>query len=119
MRKVFVILACLFAWSVNPAIAERIKINLGCQKIDNKPIGGGHTKAPMRIPTIYQDGYTLSLPPSHPTYIINIVQDDEIVFTSEIPVGVAEFTLPAYLCGEYTILFISGNYCFFGNIILD
>lgn len=66
MRKVLLILACFIAWNVNPAVAERIRINLGCQKIDNKPIAGGHTKAPIRIPAIYQDGYLLNLPPSHP-----------------------------------------------------
>lgn len=118
MRKVLLILACFIAWNVNPAVAERIRINLGCQKIDNKPIAGGHTKAPIRIPAIYQDGYLLNLPPSHPEYIINIVQDDENVFTSVIPEGVTEYELPNYLCGECEIQFVCGNFCFIGMIIL-
>jgi hypothetical protein len=119
MKKVVVLLMCFLALSSNPTYAKREQIVLGTSIIDQVPNFPGKGKAPMRVPVIYRDGYLLSLPPSHPMYIINIVQDDDIVFTSEIPVGMAEFALPAYLSGEYTIQFISGNYCFLGNIILD
>lgn len=118
MRKVFLILACLSAWSVNPAIAEKNRINLGSQKIDNKPTGEGHSKAPMRMPIIYHDGYTLSLSASHPEYIINILQDDEIIYTSIIPEGITEYELPSFLCGECEIQFVSGSFCFTGLIVL-
>ena len=110
---------CFLALNGNPTHAKREQIVLGTNIIDPIPNFPGKGKAPLRVPVIYIDGYNLSLPPSHPAYIINIVQDDEIVFSAETPVGVAEFMLPAYLNGDYTIQFISGNYCFFGNIILD
>ena len=119
MKKVVVLLMCFLALSSNPTHAKREQIVLGTNIIDQNPNFPGKGKAPLRVPVIYIDGYTLSLQPSHPTYTINIVQDDEIVFTSEIPVGVAEFTLPANLEGEYTIEFIMGNYCFFGFINLN
>ena len=118
MKKVVVLLMCFLALSSNPTHAKREQIVLGTNIIDQNPNFPGKGKAPLRVPVIYIDGYTLSLQPSHPTYIINIVQDDEIVFTSEIPVGVAEFTLPAYLCGDSEIQFICGSIFFTGDIVL-
>ena len=118
MRKVFFFFFCLSAWSVNPAIAEKIRINLGCQKIDNKPIGEGHSKAPMRMPIIYQDGYTLSLSTFHPEYIINIVQEDEVIYSDIILEGMTEFELPNYLSGNYQIQFISEDRSYYGQIDL-
>ena len=118
MKKVVVLLMCFLALSSNPTHAKREQIFLGTNIIDQNPNFPGKGKAPLRVPVIYIDGYTLSLQPSHPTYTINIVQDDEIVFTSEIPVGVAEFTLPAYLCGDCEIQFICGSIFFTGDIVL-
>jgi len=115
--KKLLLFVCFLALCSNLTFAERRQIILGCQKIheEHYPSCG---KAPIRIPAIYQDGYLLNLPPSHPEYIINIVQDDEIVFTSVIPEGVTEYELPNYLCGECEIQFACGNFCFIGYIIL-
>ena len=118
MKKVVVLLMCFLALSSNPTHAKRELIVLGTNIIDQIPNFPGKGKAPMRIPIIYIDGYTLSLPSSHPEYIINIVQDDEIVFTSVIPEGVTEYELPNYLCGECEIQFVCGNFCFIGCIII-
>ena len=97
--------------------AEKSQIILGCQKIKETHYPG-HGKAPMRMPIIYQDGYTLSLSAFHPEYIINIVQDDEVIYTSIIPEGITEYELPSYLCGECEIQFVSGSFCFTGLIVL-
>lgn len=116
MKKLFVLLFCLFAWGASPIYAIGDPIDLGLQIIDDNPTNPGKGKAPMRMPRIYQDGYTLTLSSFHPEYIINIMQGDDIVFTSVIPAGVTEYELPAYLNGSYTIQFINGRYCFTGYI---
>jgi hypothetical protein len=118
MKKVVLLLMCFLALSSNPAHAKREQIVLGTSIIDQNPNIPGKGKAPLRVPVVYIDGYLLCLPPSHPEYIINIVQDDEIVFTSVIPEGVTEYELPNYLCGECEIQFVCGNFCFIGMIFL-
>lgn len=117
MKKVF-LLMCLFAWSTNFALAKAEQIVLETKIVDQKPILPGKGKAPMRMPVIYIDGYTLSLSTFHPEYIINIVQDDEVIYTSIIPEGITEYELPSYLCGECEIQFVSGSFCFTGLIVL-
>lgn len=116
MKKVFLLLFCLFAWGGRPVMAKVVLLDLELQFTDDTPISNGHGKAPMRMPRIYQDGYTLTLSGYHPEYIINIMQGDEIVFTSVIPAGVAEYELPAFLDGNCIIQFIHGYYCFTGYI---
>jgi len=118
MKKTLLILTCLMAWNICPTVAAKSKICLGCQKIDNDPIGPGHSKSPMRIPDIYLDNYTLDLPSIHRQYIINLIQDGEVIYSSIIPEGMTEFELPGYLCGDYVIQFIQETYCFIGYIIL-
>ena len=98
--------------------SEGEPILLDTEVIDNVPISPNHGKAPMRMPRIYQDGYTLTLSSFHPEYIINIVQDGETVYTSIIPAGVTEFELPACISGECTVRFVSGRFCFTGYIVL-
>ena len=93
-------------------------IALDAEIVDDTPIYIGKGKAPMRMPRIYQDGYTLTLSSFHPEYIINIVQDGETVYTSIIPAGVTEFELPACISGECTVRFVSGRFCFTGYIVL-
>lgn len=118
MKKLFIMLLWLSAWSVNSTYAEEKKIDLSVGIVDETTYYPGRGKAPIRIPRIYQDGYKLTLSSSHPEYIINIVQDDEVVYSSVIPADVTEFELPSYISGECTIEFIKGRFCFFGNIIL-
>ena len=115
--KKLLLLVCFLALGSNLTHAEKSQIILGCQKIKETHYPG-HGKAPMRMPIIYQDGYTLSLSAFHPEYIINIVQDDEVIYTSIIPEGITEYELPSYLCGECEIQFVSGSFCFTGLIIL-
>lgn len=118
MKKYLLVLLCLFTLNEMPALARRIPIGLEPSKFDDTPISSGHSKAPRRMPVIYLDGYTLSLSSFHPEYIINIVQDDEVVYSSLIPKGVTEHDLPGYLEGEYLIQFVSESNCFTGYIIL-
>lgn len=116
MKKYLVLLLCLFVWTSNSVFAGGNPIGLDLQIVDETPNHPGNSKAPMRMPRIYQDGYTLILSSSHPEYLINIMEGDEVVFSSVIPEGVAAFELPAYLSGEYTIQFVSGRFCFYGLI---
>lgn len=117
MRKLLIMLVCFTAWS-GSVPAKSLPIRIYVQDVDGKPSAPDRQKAPMRMPIIYLEGYTLSLSSFHPEYIINIVQDDVVVYSSLIPEGVTEYDLPSYLEGEYLIQFVSESNCFTGYIIL-
>jgi len=116
MKKLLFTLMCLSAWSKAPVYADGNQVELQMGIIDDVPLTPGNGKAPMRKPTIYQECYTLTLPSSHPEYTINIIQGEDVVFSTIIPEGVVTYELPAYLTGDYTIQFVSGNFCFYGFI---
>lgn len=118
MKKLFIMLLCLSAFTINSVSAENTKIVMGVKIIDDKPASPGHSKTVVHTPCIYQDGYKFILSSSHPEYLINIVQDDEIVYSSVIPAGVTEFELPSFISGECTIQLLKGGICFWGNIEL-
>ena len=107
MKKLLFMLLCLSALGNAPIYANGNQVELQTGIIDDVPMTPGYGKAPMRKPAIYQEGFTLTLSSSHPEYLINIMEGDEVVFSSVIPEGVAAFELPAYLSGEYTIQFVS------------
>ena len=50
--------------------SEGEPISLESEIFDEGPATIGHGKAPMRMPRIYQNGYTLTLSSFHPEYII-------------------------------------------------
>lgn len=116
MKKLFFILICFALTSGRIMASEGEPISLDTEFTDNDPTCPSHGKAPMRMPRIYQNGYTLTLSSFHPEYIINIEQDGEIVYSSIIPAGVTEFELPAFVSGECTVQFITGRFCFKGTI---
>lgn len=120
MKKIVLVLLCLIFihGRIMASENELIPLNIEVEVIDEEPSMSGHSKTPLRMPRIYQNGYKLTLSGSHPEYIINIVQDDELVYSSVIPAGVTEFELPSYLSGECIIQFIKGRFCFWGNITL-
>ena len=118
MKKLVLVIICILTLSSGPAYAERSTFMLRAQKVDKTPNFPDKGKVPRRMPIIYLEGYTLSLSSFHPEYIINIVQDDEIIYTSIIPEGITEYELPSFLCGECEIQFVSGSFCFTGLIVL-
>ena len=108
----------MVAWNGNVFAEDKEEIPLVASIIDDYPTMPGKGKSPLRVPSVYRDGYILTISASHPEYIINIVQDDEMVFTSVIPAGVTEFELPAYIEGECQIQFVCGRFSFIGFINL-
>ena len=118
MKKFVILLFCMIAYHCNILADEKIEIELGVEIIDDTPTHPAPGKAPIRKPSIYQECHTLAFSTAHPEYIINIVQDGEVVYSSVIPAGVTEYELPAYVNGECVIQLITGRFCFWGYILL-
>lgn len=119
MRKIFIICSVLFLLGQTPVAAKNIPfLSLRCERMDKKPIRTNMGKAPVRMPQISLDGTTLFFQPHHPEYIINIVQNGGVVFTSVVPADVTQYELPNYISGECIIQFLTGDYCFWAEIEL-
>lgn len=119
MRKIFIICSVLLLLGQTPVTSKTIPfLSLRCERKDKKPIHPNKGKAPMRMPEISLDGTTLSFQPHHPEYIINIVHDGEVVFSSVVPADAPQYELPDYISGECIIQFLTGNYCFWAEIEL-
>lgn len=113
------IFMCLLLWYGTPINADNDPIYPQCQYVDPTSHYPDYSKAPIRIPLICQDGYTLSFPSYHPEYVMNILQNNEIVHTSIIPEEIYQFELPHSLMGECTIELIQEYYyCFHYTLFL-
>lgn len=117
----------LFALS---AIILFANLNTYAQNSDNKkevPIikkegvvlgnGGGANRAPIRTPEVYIDDYTLIYDTSFEGLSVELLQDDEVVYSDIIDEN-GEVVLPDYLVGEYELRFYLGSIIFVGEIEL-
>lgn len=118
MKKFIILCYALSILGYVPVMANKTAICLNCERVDQHPIQKEKGKAPVRIPVISIDGTTLFFQSSHPEYIINIVQEGEVVFTSAVPADTTQYELPDYINGECVIEFMTGSYCFWGEIEL-
>lgn len=76
-------------------------------------------KGPVLVPEVSLDDHTLYFYTPCDGYTLNLVDEyDVVVYTIVIPVGTTSWVLPSTLSGEYELQLISGNYCFWGVIIL-
>lgn len=78
----------------------------------------GEHRAPVIIPDVCIDGYTLVFNTPIDGYTLRLLDEDGyVVFTTIIPIGTTSMVLPSYLSGEYEIQIIQGNLCFYGYIV--
>ena len=76
-------------------------------------------KSPILIPHVGIDDYTLTFYTPCDFCVLRLLdEDDNLVYTTIIPVGATTLVLPSYLSGNYEIQIIRGNFCFYGYIIL-
>ena len=106
--------------------AQNVNANGNAEQIpltwsERPPINTGtpFPKAPMLIPSVYLNGYTLFVDDRLTGYTLELYQDDELAYQHVILYGECSIELPSSLSGEYTIRFINedGN-AFIGVIIL-
>ena len=78
-----------------------------------------YPQTPILIPHVGIDGYTLTFyTPCDGCTLRLSDENNNVVYTTVIPVGTTTLVLPSYLFGEYKIEIIQGIYCFWGYIEL-
>lgn len=119
MKKYSVLLiAMMFMAHVSSyAALEFIKFDYGIY--DPTSVGPGTNRGPVLIPEVSIEGYTLFFDTPCDGCLLRIVnEDDDVEYSTIIPIGTTSLVLPSYLSGEYELQIISGNYVFYGDISL-
>ena len=85
MKKLLFVLLSMLFFSSSPMMGEEKMIDLNLEIIDDSPAGPGRGKAPIRKPIVNQEGQKITFLSSHPEYTINIIQNDEVIYSFVIP----------------------------------
>ena len=112
----FVFLGC--ALSTYAQInGEQIDFSIG--EIDPTPMGPGHSKTPVLMPTVWQDGYLLDFNGTHDDYVLRLVDStNTVVYSTVVPSYLTQVWLPTYLLGAYRIELLTDELLFYGYITL-
>ena len=82
-----------------------------------EPTNGPIRRSPAKLPKAYIDGRQLSFEGLFGCQLLEVLQDDEVVYSAYLPAGSSTVSLPESLSGEYEIRLLSDNsYYFFGFI---
>lgn len=124
MKKLFLSL-CLTLAALNTfasdSIDNRIPLVLDgpISYTDPEP---GYSRAPIRVPSVSLEGYTLYFWDScaFTVYIKEEYEncDEQIVYTTYVPADETYIILPSELCGTYLIEVVRGEQSFIGEIEL-
>ena len=94
-------------------------IDLNVEYIDPRDPYDPDPKSPILIPHVGIDDYTLTFyTPCDGCTLRLLDENDNVAYTTIIPIGTTTLSLPAYLSGNYEIQIIRGNFCFWGYINL-
>ena len=112
----FVFLGC--ALSTYAQInGEQIDFSIG--EIDPTPMGPGHSKTPVLMPTVWQEGYLLDFNGTHEAYVLRLVDStNTVVYSTVVPSYLTQVWLPTYLLGAYRIELLTDELLFYGYITL-
>ena len=87
---------------------------------DDPNLGQEHPRTPILIPHVGIDGYSLTFyTPCDGCTLRLSDENDNVVYSTVIPVEATSIVLPSNLSGEYKIEIIQGIYCFWGYIVLS
>lgn len=89
IKGLLIAVLCCFTIS-----AEANDICFKCERIDKSLIPGDYPKSPVCISKVNIEGSTLCFETNHPEYIINLVQDDVVVFTAPVHANANQYELP-------------------------
>ena len=89
---------------------------------NDDPLSGttDHGKAPIQIPSLWQDGYELTFPSMHSEYALDIVLNGIVVYSTNVSETTTTVILPSWLSGEYELQLYPDDcsYYFYGYVTL-
>ena len=117
MRKAFILLSFFFLGKVMLFAQQQVLFFLGFEDPTSTMPGG--VKAPPRLPMVEQDGDDLTFETGHAAFTLQLIQDDEVIYSVAVPDTTTLVTLPSWIEGECEIRLLTGGiYYFYGYITL-
>lgn len=119
MKKVVIFVIYFLMMGVINVAAAKLNLNVG--GVDPTPGTEERPRGPVLVPSVDQDGSTLTFLTSYADFTLQLFDEDgSLVFTTYIPSTLTTVTLPSTLSGEYEILLLpdTGSIYFFGTITL-
>ncbi len=120
----FLLVAVLFSFSFFSSITAKINddpttpLQLDLTWEDPSLGSNGPMKQPILAPTVYQIGHELLFGETHSDYILQILDDDQVLFETTVLSAESTTILPSALSGTYELRLFVGIYCFVGEITL-
>ena len=116
MRKLLLLVALSIATTINADPGDGVVIPLN--PIITTPDNGGEPRAPIFVPVLYIDGYTLITGNGTLGSTIQLLdENDNVVFSTFVYIE-GDIELPETLSGTYTIQVLRGSQTFEGEITL-
>ena len=83
------------------------------------PLGGNMPipRSPLEAPNVSIDGFTLYTGEVPFDTVLQIADEDGVVYTTFIPAGTISIELPTTLSGNYELRLIWNEWCFSGNVM--
>ena len=117
MKKLLLMIAGAFVLSTSLFAKEVIPFTVHYE--DEQPGTNGTPSAPIEVPLVYIEDYTLSFEFYHPDYTLIIkAEDGTVVYTTTVFSTDIEVILPSTLSGDYEVNLVMGNWLFTGWISL-
>lgn len=92
---------------------DQTQIPLTTEIVVKTAPGLPHPHTPLNPPHAYLSGNVITLT-SHTDFEVEILQNDVIVYTDNLPSGTDTLQLPDSLSGEYEIRFYTDSFVFIG-----
>ena len=93
--------------------AARVRVNI------EDPFGDYPVhRTPTQLPVVYIDGYTLWFEDIWEGYVLQVVQDNIVVYTTSVLPGMSSVDLPSSLSGTYEIRLVTNTHYYYGYIDL-
>lgn len=119
MKKLVFCILLAIAMGNKPTVcqADPIEVEVGLQIAD--PNGTyPFPRGPVLLPTVYIDGNTLSFEDLFGWHVLQIIQDDTVVYSTLVPAGVSSVILPSNLSGDCEFRLVADTYYYYGYISL-
>ena len=114
-------LLCALTAKANGTDVLGDEIDLTVSIIKTQKPGEQLPRNPVEIPSASIDGYTFYINSSHPDYVLQLVDANDVetvLFETFVPESVNSVVLPSTFEGEYRIQLIWGYWCFWGYVTL-
>jgi len=109
------LLMCVSA--VNISADDKKPVVINPRPVSNSGEQGGGNKAPVQLPQVWIEDNVLTFDASCVGCMIEIVQDDEVVYTTFVDLN-GEVTLPSTLSGTLQLVIYRGDQTFTGEFDL-